>query len=77
MQQEIIIKWQQSILLGLILIVLFLTIFILVSFSELSEYKFVKTCDSFSSQKDAQNALPAHLYLDKNGDGIACNQLLK
>lgn len=75
MEQEITIKWQQKISLGLIILLLLETLFILVSFSELNNYIFGRKCSSFSSQKDAQKFLKKYPSLDKDNDGIACNEL--
>lgn len=75
MSNALLVKIQNEILLVLIVVVALLLIIIFVSFSELSGYKFIKTCHSFGSQKDAQESLWKYPNLDKNKDGIACNNL--
>jgi len=58
-----------------------LIIVLLLSFGvallELKERRKVVTCDSFSSYRDAREALPRYPGLDGNNNGIPCEELYK
>lgn len=73
MESEIIIKIQSRTIIAQALLIAVLVGLILVSFSVWDGYEYTKLCRSFLTQKDAQNALTNYPNLDKNHDGIACN----
>lgn len=77
MEQASIIKTQNNILIIFLTMIFVLFLVIFVSFSVLNDYKYVRLCRSFSTQKDAQNALKKYPGLDNNHDGIACNELIR
>lgn len=60
-----------------VLVNVFLVFLILVSWSELNSYKIYKTCGSFSSREDATKALKKYPNLDRDKNGIACDNLPK
>lgn len=76
-----IIKYQNNLLLVSSLVILFLVGIILVSLSELSSYKFTKTCADESSYEEAKKDLSGdnierkkYLGLDGDKNGRPCEK---